>query len=51
MTTQLHASEMSDLIKKRIADFKVQSEVRTEGTIVNLKDGIVRIFGLNDVMA
>lgn len=51
MTTQLHASEISDLIQKRIADFKVQSEVRTEGTIVNLKDGIVRIFGLNDVMA
>jgi F-type H+-transporting ATPase subunit alpha len=51
MTTQLHASEISDLIKKRIAGFKVQSEVRTEGTIVNLKDGIVRIFGLNDVMA
>ncbi len=51
MTTQLHASEISDLIKKRIADFKVQSQVRTEGVIVNVKDGIVRIFGLNDVMA
>lgn len=50
MTTQLHASEISELIQKRIADFDVQSEVRTEGTIVSLKDGIVRIFGLNDVM-
>lgn len=50
MTTQLHASEISDLIKKRIADFNIQSELRTEGTIVNLKDGIVRIFGLSDVM-
>ena len=25
-------------------------EIRTEGTIVSLKDGIVRIYGLNDVM-
>lgn len=50
MTTQLHASEISDLIQKRIGDFDIQSEVRTEGTIVSLKDGIVRIFGLNDVM-
>ncbi len=50
MTTQIHASEISELIKKRIADLNVQAEVRTEGTIVSLKDGIVRIFGLNDVM-
>ena len=49
-TTQLHASEISELIKKRIAGFEVQAEVRTEGTIISLKDGIVRIFGLNDVM-
>ncbi|MBL4759367.1 MAG: F0F1 ATP synthase subunit alpha [Mariprofundaceae bacterium] len=49
-TTQIHASEISDLIRKRIADFDVQAEVRTEGTIVSLKDGIVRIFGLGDVM-
>lgn len=50
MTTQLHASEISELIQKRIADFNVQSEVRTEGKIVSLKDGIARIFGLGDVM-
>lgn len=49
-TTQLKASEISELIKARIEKFDIQSEVRTEGTIVNLKDGIVRIFGLGDVM-
>ncbi len=50
MTIEIHASEISDLIRKRIADFNVQTETRTEGTIISIKDGIVRIFGLNDVM-
>ncbi len=49
-TQQLKASEISDLIKSRIEKFDVEPEVRTEGTVVNLKDGIVRIYGLGDVM-
>ena len=48
---QIQASEISDLIKKRIEQFDISSEVRTEGTILSLKDGIVRIHGLGDVMS
>ena len=48
--TQLEASEISKIIQSRIDGMNVQAEVRTEGTIVNLKDGIVRIYGLTDVM-
>jgi len=48
--TQLSPVEISELIKKRIEDFDIKSEVRTEGTVVSLKDGIVRIYGLQDVM-
>lgn len=48
--TQLSPVEISELIKQRIAKFDIKSEVRTEGTIVSLKDGIVRIHGLADVM-
>jgi F-type H+-transporting ATPase subunit alpha len=47
---QLSPSEISELIKKRIQQFDIKAEVRTEGTIVSLKDGIVRIHGLDDVM-
>ncbi len=43
--TQLSPSEISELIKQRIEKFDIKSEVRTEGTIVSLKDGIVRIQG------
>ncbi|OBS09559.1 F0F1 ATP synthase subunit alpha [Acidihalobacter prosperus] len=48
---QLNPTEISDLIKKRIKDFESVAEARTEGTVVSLSDGIVRIHGLSDVMA
>jgi len=50
-TTQLNPSEISDLIKNRIEQFKVKAEARNEGTIVSVSDGIVRVHGLADVMA
>lgn len=46
----LNPSEISELIKKRIEKYEVAPEVRNEGTIVSLKDGIVRLHGLADVM-
>lgn len=47
----LNPSEISELIRKKIEKFEVVSEARNEGTIVSLKDGIVRMHGLDDVMA
>lgn len=47
---QLSPSEISELIKQRIEKFDIKAESRSEGTIVSLKDGIVRIHGLADVM-
>lgn len=47
---QLSPTEISELIKKRIEQFDLKPEVRTEGTIVSVKDGIVRLYGLADVM-
>jgi F-type H+-transporting ATPase subunit alpha len=45
---QLNAAEISDLIKKQIEGFDFTSEARTEGTVVSVSDGIVRIHGLGD---
>jgi F-type H+-transporting ATPase subunit alpha len=47
---QLSPTEISDLIKQRIEHFDLKPEVRTEGTIVSVKDGVVRLYGLADVM-
>jgi len=48
---QLNPTEISDLIKARIQSFETNTEARTEGTIVSLMDGIVRIHGLGDAMS
>lgn len=47
---QLNSTEIADLIKERIKQFKVVTEARDEGTIVSVNDGIVRIHGLSNVM-
>ena len=46
----LNPSEISELIRSKIEQFQVVSLARNEGTIVSLKDGIVRLHGLDDVM-
>src|SRR5699024_7543438 len=47
---QLNPSEISEIIKKRIADLDISTQARNEGTVVSVSDGIVRIHGLADVM-
>jgi len=47
---QLNPSEISELIKQRIEEFDTATEARTEGTVVSVSDGIVRIHGLTEVM-
>ncbi len=48
---QLNSAEISDLIKKQIESFDGTTEARTEGTVVGITDGIIRVHGLADVMA
>ena len=47
---QLNPSEISEIIKSRIAKLDTSTEARNEGTVVSVFDGIVRIHGLADVM-
>ena len=47
---QLNPSEISELIKQRIAKADIAVSAKNEGTIVSVSDGIVRIYGLADVM-
>ena len=46
----ISATEISELIKKKIQDFDLDTDARTEGTVVSLSDGIARIHGLSDAM-
>jgi len=45
----IKASEISDIIKARIAQFDAAAEASNVGTVVSVTDGIVRIHGLADV--
>jgi len=44
----IKATEISDLIRQRIENFKSVTEARNVGSIVSVTDGIVRIHGLAD---
>ncbi len=47
---QLNPSEISELIKNRIQNIDAGAQMRTQGTVVSVTDGICRIHGLSDVM-
>ncbi|HKN78801.1 MAG TPA: F0F1 ATP synthase subunit alpha [Lysobacter sp.] len=49
-TTTLNPSEISELIRNRIEKVGLAAEARNEGTVTSVSDGIVRIYGLADVM-
>ena len=47
---QLNPSEISELIKNRIQNLDAGAQMRTQGTVVSVTDGICRIHGLSDAM-
>jgi F-type H+/Na+-transporting ATPase subunit alpha len=47
---QLKPSEISDLIRGKIQNLALSADIRTQGTVVSVTDGICRIHGLSDVM-
>jgi F-type H+-transporting ATPase subunit alpha len=47
---QLNPSEISELLKSRIQNLGVSTELRTQGSVVTVTDGICRVHGLSDVM-
>ncbi len=46
----ISATEISDLIRKHIQSLNLDTEARTEGTVVSVADGVARLHGLSDVM-
>ncbi|QCI15713.1 F0F1 ATP synthase subunit alpha [Buchnera aphidicola] len=47
---RLNSTEISKLIKERIAHFEVFNQSYNEGLIISVSDGIIRINGLSNVM-
>ena len=47
----LRAAEISDILKKQIKDFGVETQMADVGQILSVGDGIARVYGLDNVQA
>jgi len=43
--------EISSIIKNKIENYDIQTEVSNTGTVIEVGDGIARIYGLRNVMS
>ena len=46
----INAAEISQLLQSSIKDMNIEPSVKSEGTITSLRDGIVQIHGMSDVV-
>ena len=47
----IRAAEISDILKRQIADFGAEAEVAEVGEVLSVGDGIARVWGLDKVQA
>ena len=51
MSAKIRADEISSLIKEKIENFELNVDVEETGKVVSYSDGIVRAYGLSNIMA
>jgi len=45
---QINASEISDIIKKRIQDFEKTVDLAETGTVLSVGDNVARVYGVRN---
>ena len=48
---EIRPSEISEILRKQIADFDAQADVAEIGQVLSVGDGVARIYGLDEVKA
>jgi F-type H+-transporting ATPase subunit alpha len=48
---EIRAAEISDILKKQIAEFGTQASVAEVGQVLSVGDGVARVYGLDQVRA
>ena len=48
---EVRAAEISEILKKQIADFEAQADVAEIGQVLSIGDGVARVYGLDNVQA
>ncbi len=51
MTSSINSSEISAIIKSKIENYQGTLEIENVGTVIEISDGIARIYGLKNVMS
>ena len=51
MQIKARASEITDIIRQQISDFKWQIDIAEVGTVIQASDGIARVYCLENAMA
>jgi len=51
MALKQSASEIASILERQISDFGKEIDVRATGKVLEVGDGIARVYGLSDVMA
>ncbi|MDQ1256938.1 MAG: F-type H+/Na+-transporting ATPase subunit alpha [Candidatus Hydrogenedentes bacterium] len=51
MQIKVRASEITEIIRQQISDFKWQVDIAEVGTVIQASDGIARVYGLENAMA
>lgn len=47
----IQPDEISSIIKNKIQNYEIQTEVSNTGSVIEVGDGIARIYGLRNVMS
>ena len=51
MSTAVRPDEISSLLKQQISNVNLSSSLQDVGTVLQVGDGIARVYGLNNVQA
>ena len=51
MSPTINSSELSAIIKSKIENYSQKLEVENVGSVIEISDGISRIYGLKNVMS
>ena len=48
---QVRPDEVSEILRQELSEYKSEAELQEVGTVLQVGDGISRIYGLNSVQA
>ena len=51
MAVEIKPDEITSILKKQLASFEKETDVYDVGTVLQVGDGIARVYGLTRVMA